>query len=67
MVDKANVLATSRLWRETMQELAPDYPDVEVEYMFVDNAAMQIIQWPKDLMFWLLKICLAIFLPMRQV
>jgi 3-isopropylmalate dehydrogenase len=47
MVDKANVLATSRLWRETMQELAPDYPEVEVEYMFVDNAAMQIIQWPK--------------------
>jgi 3-isopropylmalate dehydrogenase len=47
MVDKANVLATSRLWRETMQELAPSYPDVEVEYMFVDNAAMQIIQWPK--------------------
>ncbi|TVR72898.1 MAG: 3-isopropylmalate dehydrogenase [Marinilabiliales bacterium] len=47
MVDKANVLATSRLWRETMQELAPSYPEVEVEYMFVDNAAMQIIQWPK--------------------
>lgn len=47
MVDKANVLATSRLWRETMQQLAPSYPEVEVEYMFVDNAAMQIIQWPK--------------------
>ncbi len=47
MVDKANVLATSRLWRETMQKLAHDYPEVEVEYMFVDNAAMQIIQWPK--------------------
>ncbi len=47
MVDKANVLATSRLWRETMQEIAPDYPGVDVEYMFVDNAAMQIIQWPK--------------------
>ncbi len=47
MVDKANVLATSRLWRETMQEIAPDYPDVELEYMFVDNAAMQIIQWPR--------------------
>ena len=46
MVDKANVLATSRLWRETMQILAPSYPEVEVEYMFVDNAAMQIIQWP---------------------
>ncbi len=47
MVDKANVLATSRLWRETVQELAGDYPEVEVDYMFVDNAAMQIIQWPK--------------------
>ncbi len=47
LVDKANVLATSRLWRETMQALALSYPGVEVEYMFVDNAAMQIIQWPK--------------------
>ncbi len=47
VVDKANVLATSRLWRETVQEIAPDYPEVEVEYMFVDNAAMQIIQGPK--------------------
>jgi len=47
VVDKANVLATSRLWRETVQNIAPDYPEVDVEYMFVDNAAMQIIQWPK--------------------
>lgn len=47
VVDKANVLATSRLWRETVQAMAPSYPDIEVEYMFVDNAAMQIIQWPK--------------------
>ncbi len=47
MVDKANVLATSRLWRETVQQMAPQYPEVEVEYMFVDNAAMQIIQGPK--------------------
>ena len=47
MVDKANVLATSRLWRETFQQLAPKYPEVELEYMFVDNAAMQIIQGPK--------------------
>ncbi len=46
-VDKANVLATSRLWRETIQEMAPSYPDIELDYMFVDNAAMQIIQWPK--------------------
>lgn len=47
IVDKANVLATSRLWREIGQEMAPKYPEVEVEFMFVDNAAMQIIQWPK--------------------
>jgi len=46
-VDKANVLGTSRLWREIVQELAPLYPEVEVEHMFVDNVAMQIIQWPK--------------------
>lgn len=47
VVDKANVLATSRLWRETVQEMAPSYPQVEVEYMFVDNAAMKLIQQPK--------------------
>ena len=47
VVDKANVLATSRLWRETAQEVAPQYSDIEVDYMFVDNAAMQLIQWPK--------------------
>ncbi len=45
-IDKANILATSRLWRELVQEIAKDYPEVDVEYMFVDNAAMQIIQWP---------------------
>jgi 3-isopropylmalate dehydrogenase len=47
VVDKANVLATSRLWREIAQEMAPEHPEIEVDYMFVDNAAMQIIQWPK--------------------
>lgn len=47
VVDKANVLATSRLWRETVQEMAPQYPNVDVEYMFVDNAAMKLIQQPK--------------------
>lgn len=48
VVDKANVLATSRLWRQVAQDIAPQYPDVETEYMFVDNAAMRIIQWPKS-------------------
>jgi len=46
LVDKANVLATSRLWRETVKELAPEYPKVELDFMFVDNAAMQMIQYP---------------------
>jgi len=46
-VDKANVLASSRLWRETVQGMADDYKDIELEFMFVDNAAMKIIQWPK--------------------
>jgi len=47
VVDKANVLASSRLWREIAQEMAPGHPEIEVDYMFVDNAAMQIIQWPR--------------------
>ena len=47
LVDKANVLATSRLWRETVTEMSKDYPDIKLDYMFVDNAAMKIIQNPK--------------------
>ena len=43
LVDKANVLETSRLWRKVVQEIAAQYSDVAVDYMFVDNAAMQII------------------------
>ena len=46
VVDKANVIATSRLWRQIAKEMGPHYPDIELEFMFVDNAAMQIIQRP---------------------
>jgi len=46
-VDKANVLETSRLWRRVVNEIAPDYPDVEVEHMLVDNAAMQLASAPE--------------------
>jgi 3-isopropylmalate dehydrogenase len=46
-VDKANVLESSRLWREVVQDIAKRYPDVIVEHMFIDNAAMQLIKDPK--------------------
>ncbi len=47
-VDKANVLETSRVWRETVTRIAADYPDVTLEHMYVDNAAMQLIHDPKQ-------------------
>lgn len=47
-VDKANVLETSRLWRETVQDMEKDYPEVEVSYEFVDAVAMRLVQWPNS-------------------
>ena len=48
VVDKANILETSRLWRQIAQEMAPNYPDIQVEYIYVDNAAMRLVQWPSS-------------------
>jgi 3-isopropylmalate dehydrogenase len=47
-VDKANVLEVSQLWRDRITALAPDYPDVQLSHMYVDNAAMQLVRWPKQ-------------------
>jgi 3-isopropylmalate dehydrogenase len=47
-VDKANVLESSRLWRETVQSMEKEYPQVEVSYEFVDAVAMRLVQWPNS-------------------
>lgn len=47
-IDKANVLSTSVLWREVVVNIAKQYPDVELSHMYVDNAAMQLVRWPKQ-------------------
>ena len=47
-VDKANILCTSQLWREVVKRIEKDYPDVEVAYQYVDNAAMQLVRNPRQ-------------------
>ena len=47
-VDKANVLEVSQLWRDRITQLASDYPDVELSHLYVDNAAMQLVRYPKQ-------------------
>ena len=50
IVDKANVLESSKLWREITGRIMADYPDVEASYMYVDNAAMQLVRNQDSLM-----------------
>src|SRR5690606_1139740 len=47
-IDKANVLEVTVLWRDVVNEVAKDYPEVEVSHMYVDNAAMQLVRAPKQ-------------------
>lgn len=47
-VDKANVLDVSQLWRDVVIKMGEDYPEVELTHQYVDNAAMQLIRWPKQ-------------------
>ena len=47
-IDKANVLSTSVLWREIVTTIAKEYPEVQLSHMYVDNAAMQLVRWPKQ-------------------
>jgi len=64
-VDKANVLITMVLWREVVNEIAADYPDVEVEHIYIDNATMQLVQDPHQFDVMLVIICSVTLFPMR--
>ena len=47
-VDKANILESSRLWRRIINEVAKDYPEVEVNHLYIDNASMQMVRDPRQ-------------------
>jgi 3-isopropylmalate dehydrogenase len=47
-IDKANVLSTSVVWREVVERIGQQYPDIKLSHMYVDNAAMQLVKWPKQ-------------------
>ena len=47
-VDKANILESSRLWRSVVDKMAKDYPEVEVNHLYIDNASMQLVRDPKQ-------------------
>ena len=66
-VDKANVLESSRLWRRIVTEVAKDYPDVELNHLYVDNAAMQLVMNPKQFDVILTGNIFGDILPTRQV
>ena len=51
-VDKANVLETFQFWKDVVTEVHAQYPDVELEHMYVDNAAMQLVKAPKRSTCW---------------
>ena len=64
-VDKANILESSRLWRATVDEVAADYPEVAVNHLYVDNAAMQLVRNPKQFDVILTETCSVTYFPMR--
>ena len=66
-MDKANVLETSQLWRKVVSDIGEKYKSVKLNHMYVDNAAMQLVDLQNNLMFFLQVIYLEIFYPMKHL